>query len=169
MAGQVAVEGLFFYLFAAALVLFTLLTISARNAVHSAIYMILSFASTAALFVLLQAYLIAAVEVLVYAGAIMVLFLFVIMLINLRDDEQEGLRLNPFMIVAAAAFLVLLGRALGDLGPALGKVPNSFEGSPGVLAESLFTRYAVPFEVVSLLLLAAILGTVVLARKKEEA
>ncbi len=160
-------EAVFFWLIAAALVGTTLLTISARNPVYSAIWMILSFAATAALFVLLQAYLLAAVEVLVYAGAIMVLFLFVIMLINLRQDEQEGLRLNPLMIVAAATFLVLVQRAVSDLGPAVQVAPNALQGSPALLAETLFTKFAVPFEVVSMLLLAAILGTVVLARRRE--
>ncbi len=160
-------EALFFYAFGAGMVLFTLMTISARNPVYSAIFMILSFACTAALFVLLQANLLAAIEVLVYAGAIMVLFLFVIMLINLRAEEHEGLRFNPLMLLAAGTFLVLMTRAVRDLGPAVSERPNGLEGSPGLLAETLFTRYVVPFEVVSMLLLAAILGTVVLARRRE--
>ena len=161
-------EGVLFYAFGAAMVLFTLLTIWSRNPVHSVIWMVLSFASTAALFVLLDAYLIAIIEVLVYAGAIMVLFLFVIMLINLRDEEADGLRLNPLMLLAAGTFLVLLGRAVGDLGPAVAG-PNELVGSPDVVAETLFTTYLVPFEAVSLLLLAAILGTVVLARRSKAA
>jgi NADH-quinone oxidoreductase subunit J len=162
------VDALVFYLAAAAMLGFTLLTISARNPVYSACFMILSFAATAGLFVLLQAWLIAAVEVLVYAGAIMVLFLFVIMLVNLRESEHEGLRLNPLMVVAAGTFLALMGRAVRDLGPAVQAAPNALEGSPGVIADSLFTKYVVPFEAVSMLLLAAILGTVVLARKRED-
>ncbi len=155
-----------FYALAACMVLFTLLTIASRNPVYCAIFMILSFAATAGLFVLLGAFLLAAVEVLVYAGAIMVLFLFVIMLINLRTEEQEGLRLNPLAIVAAGTFLALVSRALKDLGPAVADAPNALEGSPGLIAETLFRRYVVPFEAVSMLLLAAILGTVVLARRQ---
>ncbi len=162
-------EALVFWIAAAAMVAFTLLTISSRNPVYSACFMILSFAATAALFVLLDAYLIAAVEVLVYAGAIMVLFLFVIMLVNLRESEHEGLRLNPLMVLAAGTFLALMTRAVQDLGPAVGPQPNALQGSPGLLADTLFTRYVVPFEAVSLLLLAAILGTVVLSRRKEDA
>jgi len=163
------VDALFFYLFAAAMVGFTLLTIASRNPVYSAIWMILSFAATAALFVLLDAYLLAAVEVLVYAGAIMVLFLFVIMLINLRAEEHEGLRLNPLAVLAAGTFLALVPRAVRDIGPAVGHEPNALEGTPGLLADTLFQTYVVPFEVVSLLLLAAILGTVVLARRRNDA
>ena len=162
-------DALAFWIAAAAMLVFTLLTISARNPVYSACFMILSFAATAALFVLLDAYLIAAVEVLVYAGAIMVLFLFVIMLVNLRESEHEGLRLNPLMVLAAGTFLALMSRAIRDLGPAVQDTPNTLEGSPGVLADTLFTKYVVPFEAVSMLLLAAILGTVVLARRKEDA
>ncbi|HZL99330.1 MAG TPA: NADH-quinone oxidoreductase subunit J [Planctomycetota bacterium] len=158
-------EALLFWSAAAAMVVFTLLTISSHNPVYSAIWMILSFAATAGLFVLLDAHLIAAVEVLVYAGAIMVLFLFVIMLINLRSEEHEGLRFNPLAILAAATFLFLVTRALNDLGPATSQLPNELQGSPGVVADALFSRYAVAFETVSVLLLAAILGTVVLSRK----
>ena len=161
-------EALLFWSAAAAMVVFTLLTVSSRNPVYSAIWMILSFAATAGLFVLLDAYLIAVVEVLVYAGAIMVLFLFVIMLINLRAEEHEGLRLNPLAILAAATFLALVTRALQDLGPAVGRAPNALEGSPGVVADALFSRYAVAFETVSVLLLAAILGTVVLSRRSHD-
>jgi NADH-quinone oxidoreductase subunit J len=160
------VHALAFYMLAAMMVVFTLLTIAARNPVYSAIFMILSFASTAGLFVILDAYLIAVVEVLVYAGAIMVLFLFVIMLINLRPEEQEGLKLNPLAVVAAGTFLALVSRALHDLGPHVSAEPNALQGSPGLLAETLFRRYVIPFEAVSLLLLAAILGTVVLARRQ---
>ena len=162
-------DALVFWIAAAAMVGFTLLTIAARNPVYSACFMILSFAATAALFVLLDAYLIAAVEVLVYAGAIMVLFLFVIMLVNLRESEHEGLRLNPLMVLAAGTFLALMSRAVKDLGPAVQETPNTLVGTPGLLADTLFSRYVVPFEAVSGLLLAAILGTVVLARRKEDA
>jgi len=147
----------------------TVATIFAKNPVYSAIFMILSFAATAGLFVMLEAYLIAVVEVLVYAGAIMVLFLFVIMLINLRSDELEGLKVNPLMVIAAGTFLGLMSKAVADLGPVVQARPNDMEGTPGLVAETLFTKYAVPFEAVSLLLLAAILGTVVLARRSQDA
>lgn len=163
-------EQAFFLLFAGAMVLFTLLTMFVKNPVHSAIFMILSFAATAGLFVLLDAYLMAAIEVLVYAGAIMVLFLFVIMLINLRSDELEGLKFNPLMVLAAGTFFALLHRAVGDLGGAVDPLrPNGLEGEPKLVARYLFTEMVVPFEAVSLLLLAAILGTVVLARRMKDA
>ena len=158
-------EAMVFWAAAAVMLVATLLTISSRSPVYSVIFMILSFAATAVLFVGLDAYLLAAIEVLVYAGAIMVLFLFVIMLIHLRAEEHEGLRLDPLAIVVAGTFLALLSRAVGDPGPAVGKLPNDLVGSPALVAETLFSRYAVPFEAVSLLLLAAILGTVVLARR----
>ena len=162
-------EALLFYVFAFTAVVATMLTLTAKNPVYSALWMILSFAATAAVFVLLEAFLIATVEVLIYAGAIMVLFLFVIMMINLRAEEAEGLRMSPFALLAAGTFLVMLGRAVGDLGPAVASEANDLVGSPGLIAESLFTDYVVPFEAVSMLLLAAVLGTVVLSRKKTRA
>lgn len=156
---------LLFWLMGGGMVVCTMLTIWSKNPVHSTVFMVLSFAATAGLFVLLDAYLIAALEVLVYAGAILMLFLFVIMMIELRDEEREGLRVNPLMIVAAATFLLLLGRAVGDLGPVVQSKANDMVGSPGPVAETLFTRFVVPFEAVSILLLAAIMGVVVLNRR----
>jgi NADH-quinone oxidoreductase subunit J len=162
-------EPLLFYVFAGTAVLTTMLTITAKNPVYSALWMILSFGATAAVFVLLDAFLIATVEILVYAGAIMVLFLFVIMMINLRTEEAEGLRISPFALLAAGTFLVMLGRAVGDLGPAVSSKPNDLVGTPELIAETMFTEYVVPFEAVSMLLLAAVIGTVVLSRKKAQA
>jgi NADH-quinone oxidoreductase subunit J len=163
------VEGLLFYVFGGVAVLATLCTICAKNPVYSALWMILSFAATAAVYVLLDAFLIATVEVLVYAGAIMVLFLFVIMLINLRTAEQQGLRVSPLAVLVGLTFLVLFGRAVGDLGPLPTAEPNALAGTAEVVAETMFTRFVVPFEAVSMLLLAAILGIVVLSRRNTQA
>lgn len=163
-------ESLFFYVFAAVAVVATMLTLWSKNPVYSALWMMLSFAGTAAVFVLLDAFLIATVEVLVYAGAIMVLFLFVIMMINLRAEETERLRFSPFALLAAATFLTLFGRAIGDLGTAVtSRQPNELVGTPEAIAETLFTQYVVPFEAVSMLLLAAVVGTVVLSRRNTQA
>lgn len=162
-------EGFLFYVFGALAVVATMLVISAKNPVYSALWMVISFGATAAIFVLLDAFLIATVEVLVYAGAIMVLFLFVIMLINLREAEQEGPRFGPLPILAGLVFLTLFGRAVADLGPAVADKANALTGSPALLAQTLFTKYVVPFEAISMLLLAAILGTVVLSRRKDQA
>jgi NADH-quinone oxidoreductase subunit J len=163
------VEGLLFYVFGGFAILATLCTLASKNPVYSALWMIGSFAATAAVFVLLDAFLIATVEVLVYAGAIMVLFLFVIMMINLKAEEQQGLRLSPLAVLVAFTFLVLFGRAVSDVGPAVKSKANELIGSPGAVAEVMFTRYVVPFEAVSMLLLAAILGTVVLSRRNSQA
>ena len=163
-------ESLLFYIFGAVAVVATMLTLWSKNPVYSALWMILSFAATAAVFVLLDAFLIAIVEILVYAGAIMVLFLFVIMMINLRAEENERLRFSPFALLAAGTFLVLFGRAIGDLGDAVSHHgPNDLVGTPEVIADSLFTQYVVPFEAVSMLLLAAVVGTVVLSRRNTQA
>ncbi len=158
-----------FYLFGLLAIASALAFVTRKSPVAAALWLVSVMFNLAALYVMMDAHFVGAIQVLVYAGAIMVLFLFVIMLVNLRDSEHEGLRLNPLMVLAAGTFLALMTRAVQDLGPAVGSQPNALEGSPGLLADTLFTRYVVPFEAVSLLLLAAILGTVVLARRKEDA
>ena len=141
------------------------LVVTRKNPIYSALFLIVLFGTIAVDFFMLQAEFLGFMQLLVYAGAIMVLYLFVIMLINLRSDELEGLKINPVMVLAAGTFLGLFSKAVADLGPAVSSESNALVGSPGLLAETLFTEYVVPFEAVSLLLLAAILGTVVLSRR----
>ena len=164
----------------AAMVLFTLLTVSSRNPVYSAIWMILSFAATAGLFVLLDAHLIAVVEVLVYAGAIMVLFLFVVMLLNAPHEDTEedletpglerrrlaGAGVRRFGGLLAVALIVELWWALTKNGGESGAFPAAAEASVAAIGRSLFTDYAFPFEVTSILILVAMVGAVVLARRE---
>ena len=174
MEGQV-VEGFLFYLFGGAMAFFTLATIFVRTPVYSAIFMILSFASTAGLFVLLDAYLIAIVQVLVYAGAIMVLFLFVIMLLNLSDPEElekyTGMSLvGKRATIAGATALTLALVGVAGTGHGTEFVPNPVHAG-GIdelngLAAVLFSRYALPFEAASLLLLATMVGVITLAKRQ---
>ena len=161
-------ETLVFWMAAAALVAFTLLTIASRNPVYSACFMILSFAATAALFVLLDAWLLAAVEVLVYAGAIMVLFLFVIMLLNAGIEERTNIsRLARYVGVPAAGILgVALVWRLAQSTRSLGASPLAEKAvDTRELALMLFKDYVLPFELTSVLILIAILGAVVLAKR----
>lgn len=131
------------------------------------------FLMLAGLYLTLQAPLVAALQVLIYAGAIMVLVVFVIMLLNLGNPEQLRERFNPRMGLAAALgalfvlqFLVfVLSRPTGYTQPSS---QASEIGTPGFLGRVLFTDYLLPFEAVSLLLLAAVVGAVVLAKRKLE-
>ena len=137
-----------------------------QNPVTSAMFLVLTIASLAALFVLLHAFFLAAVQVLVYAGAVMVLFLFVIMLLDLPAEERRrikraGIALGTISVGAITAifFQSLLNSHL----PAA--EPPTLEGSTLPLGKLLFTKYVLPFEIVSVLLLVAMVGVILLSKK----
>lgn len=138
------------------------------NAVYSALFLILNFAVIAVFYLILGAPFIAMVQVTVYAGAIMVLFLFVIMLLGAERLRSENNPLRwqaPLAIVLGIALFVLAGVALTSQGigapPAALAEAEAF-GSPGAIGDLLFSKYLLPFEVTSLLLLVAMIGAVVL-------
>jgi len=159
-----------FYLFAALAVVSAIIMISHKNPVYSALFLILTMFSIAGFYVLLNAPFIAAVHVVVYAGAVMVLFLFVIMLIDFRKNEAEkkrGLLFPFFGVLLALVMVVQLGTFL------FSGFQNSVEstvaakvGSTKAIGELLFTKYLFPFEITSVLLLSAIIGAVLLAKQK---
>jgi len=142
--------------------------IRSRNAIHSAIWLVVSFLSIAGLYVLLEAEFVAAVQVLVYAGGIMVLFLFVIMLVNLRDPAEMRLALRPAIsalvgLLAAGLMLYVLTR--GQFGPAAGPSILRQGGNLEAIGDAMFSDYLLPFEIASLLLLVAMVGAILLARQ----
>lgn len=170
-------------------VLAALLVVTRRNPVYSAIYLVLFFVCVSLDFFILQAPFLAIVQVLVYGGAIMVLFLFVIMLLNLSQEQSDIRRGLPVVIgvlVGAgfvSALLTLSGTSVAGLAARL--APGVPAGSPldllpggqlqtaaaasnvvGAVAEPMFRTYLVPFEITSVLLLAAAVGAVVLAKRK---
>ncbi len=166
----------FFWLFAGVAIGSALLCITRRSPVASALWLVNTLFNLAAIYVLLDAHFIAAVQVLVYAGAIMVLFLFVIMLLNLGRGGPSDIKGPWGKVIAGVGGLVLVGELL-----ILGRVtpPFSLQLPPGtvagavagrgavqVVAQPLFQGYLVPFEVTSVLLLAAIVGAVVLAKRR---
>lgn len=161
-----------FFLLAVPMVLFSLGVVLARSPVRSALSLVVTLFLLAAMFFALDAKMIAALQVIVYAGAIMVLFLFVIMLLNLQQEPLELAR--PAQRTIAVAFSVLFVALLGLVaarglphlpGPGVeGTVVEAF-GSTALLAERLFTRHLFAFEVTSILLLVAIVGAVVVARR----
>ncbi len=163
-----------FYLFAAVAVIASLLVIAQRNPIYSVLLLIASFGALSGLYVLLDAPFVAVTQIIVYAGAIMVLFLFVVMLLNAPHEETEHdekiqrlRRRRPlrFGAVLAAALVIELVWALtrGGEGAAFGVNAVS---SVRALGRSLFTDYAFPFEVTSVLILVAMLGAVVLAKRE---
>lgn len=147
-----------------------------RNPVVSALYLVLSFMSLAGMYVLLSAPFLAAVQVVVYAGAIMVLFVFVIMLLNLRHDIDDGLSHVArrvlgwlFALLMAGVFYLMLTRpwALGPQGEDTASV-IAREGNTHAIGMRLYTDYLFPFEVTSLILLVGIIGAVVLAMRRKD-
>jgi NADH-quinone oxidoreductase subunit J len=162
-------EAFFFYLFGGIAIAAALLVITRRNPVTSAIFLILCLFSLAVLYVLLRAHFVAVIQVLVYAGAIMVLFLFVIMLLNLSRVESGRIRNLLVKVVGAVLGVVLMINLLAAVNkPLLPEGARLSEGFGGTeqVGMLLFSDYLLPFEVASVLLLAAIVGAIILSRRE---
>jgi NADH-quinone oxidoreductase subunit J len=157
---------IFFVAFALLTVLCAVLVILSRNPVTSAMFLVLSIASLAGLFVLLNAFFLAAVQVLVYAGAVMVLFLFVIMLLDLKEEQRRQMKKFSLGlgILAVGAVGLLLGRAILLSGVGHNLQPQ-LEAGTRSLGVRLFEQFILPFEIVSVLLLVAMVGVVLLSKK----
>jgi NADH-quinone oxidoreductase subunit J len=160
---------LFFYVFAALTLVCGFLVVAnpfSRNPVTSAMFLVLTIVSLAGLFVLLHAFFLAAVQVLVYAGAVMVLFLFVIMLLDLKEETRR--KFSKFSVVAGILSVGALGaltvHTLLTAGVGQGRTPQ-VEGATKPLGTMLFTQYLLPFEIVSVLLLVAMIGAILLSKK----
>jgi NADH-quinone oxidoreductase subunit J len=175
----------FFFVFAGASVLSALLVITRKSPVASVMFLIVTFFSLAGMFLLMDAPFIAAAQVIVYAGAIMVLFLFVIMLLNLGGPGASDVRgalvmlvggsLTVGLVLSVVKAVVVSGSPEADVGgPAVtsGFGPETMRalveanGAVGAIGGPLFRNYLVPFEITSLLLLVAMIGAIVLARRR---
>ncbi len=166
-------ETFLFYAQAALVVVFAVMTVAAHNPVRSAVYLISALLGIAGLFLLMEAEFVAAVQVLVYVGGIMVLFLFVIMLVSVRETVRQAF-LNRQWKTALVVGIVLAAQLLFLLvtGGRIFEVqadPSLIAQAPTMNTESvgtvLYTTYLLPFEIASVLLLVAIVGAVVLAKK----
>lgn len=166
-------ESIVFYLFAALAVFAALGVVIARSAVRSALSLALVFLSLAAMYILLNAPFLAVAQIMIYAGAVLILFLFVIMVLNPRLDII-GARTNAQTVAAAifsVAFLILMVVSLvgGQLAPATGRFTPDFitqNGHVQVIGALLFSDFLLPFEIASVLLLVAIVGAMTLARRE---
>ena len=159
-----------FYIFAALTLLCGLLVVFnpfSRNPVTSAMFLVLTIISMSGLFVLLQAYFLAAVQILVYAGAVIVLFLFVIMLMDPKEAEYRRYR----KIATVIGTLAVIGLGFIIAGTVRGAAPLTREtiaGETADLGKLLFTEYLLPFEIVSVLLLVAMVGCILLSKLEKE-
>ena len=165
---------LFFYLFAVVILVSAILCITARNAIHSAIFLIGTLLGVAGLYLHLHAEFLAGVQVILYVGGIMVLFLFVIMLVNLDQALKEAIFTGQWklalVVVAALAvelswFVAKGGAALPERSPVSAGAATGL-GNVQQVGDVLFQSYLLPFEIASILLLVAMVGAVVMAKKR---
>jgi NADH-quinone oxidoreductase subunit J len=165
-----ALPDILFYVFAFMALLCGFLVVAnpfSSNPVTSAMFLVLTIGWLAGLYVLLHAFFLAAIQILVYAGAVMVLFLFVIMLLDLKAEERRRIKIfslvGGLLAVGTLLFVFLKALAVSPM-PAAG-VPE-LEGATRPLGELLFSRYLLPFEIVSVLLLVAMIGVVLLSKRE---
>ncbi len=177
-------QAIIFGVFAGLAVVSSLVVILHRNPVASAVFLVLTFFSLAGIYAVMNAVFIATMQVLVYAGAIMVLVVFVLMLLSLREETHSQIWDKPFkkivivIFVGIFAFLLIgvffagnvttksqsVGYTAGEYEYSLG-ASSSVKGNIAVVGASTFLDYLLPFELISILLLAAVLGAVILAKK----
>src|SRR5580700_9860179 len=166
-----AVEDVLFYVFAGLTLLCGLLVIVnpfSRNPVTSAMFLVLTIISMSGLFVLLHAFFLAAVQIIVYAGAVLVLFVFVIMLLDLKEEQRRKIKFFGFVAGAVSVGMIVSAfmKSVPSVAPGAEKLTQ--EGDTNSLGHLLFTQYTLPFEIVSVLLLVAMIGVILLSKKKLE-
>lgn len=171
---QFTFENILILLFSLSAVISAIMMVTRRNPVNSAIFLIVNFFCISAIYLLLKAQFIAIIQIIVYAGAIMVLFLFVIMLLNLQDETKLTENITYKRITALLlSFLLFSILAITVYFSFIEKYPliNSAAEQMGTIesiGRELYTTFSFPFELVSFVLLAAIVGAIVLAKKKFE-
>ena len=167
---------LFFFYLAGIIVLTSLLVVALRNPVYSALSLLIMFFHVAGLYVTLHAEFVAAVQIIVYAGAILVLYLFVVMLLNVKREDRYHAQFPLGALLGATvlteAVLLMLQRggapvppAAAPPAPAAGPALSTVEGNTEAIGEVLYSTYVFPFEVASLILLVAMIGAIVLAKR----
>jgi len=164
-----------FYVFSAILVLAALLVVTTRNPVHAAMWLVLSFFSAAGVWLLLQAEFLAIVLVLVYVGAVMVLFLFVVMMLDVNFDTLRERFKSYIPVAATVGILVLAEMTLvligGFFGGGEAQPPTAPAGysNTKVLGAQIYTDYAYPFEIAAMILLVAIIAAIALTHRERRA
>ena len=169
-------EAIAFYFIAACILGFAVLVITTKNTVHSVLFLVLDFLFVAALYVLLGAQFLAAIQILVYAGGIVVLYLFVVMLVNLKrppEAHADPHRKTNWGFALSIAVLVELGivaaYSYARPAPALAAAalpPAPVTGNTEQVGWLLYTSYLIPFEIASMLLLVAMIGAIILAKRE---
>ncbi|HPN38335.1 MAG TPA: NADH-quinone oxidoreductase subunit J [Melioribacteraceae bacterium] len=169
------IELIIFVVFSLIAVISTIMVVTRKNAIMSAVFLILNFFALAGLYLLLNAQFIAVVQIIVYAGAIMVLFLFVIMLLNQHNEPSSAnnkRKIKTFGVIIAALIFVQIVYIIFYQVPSHNITPDKLKsveiGKIGTIGNLLYTEYVLPFLVAGFLLLSATIGAIVLAKKKFE-
>lgn len=167
---ETVMEQLFFYIFAILAVASAIAVVASKNPVHSAVYLIICFLQVAALFILLRAPFLAAAQVFIYVGAVMVLFLFAVLVLNVGKERlgEQIHHQSVIVIPAVILFLLMVGALVvkGGLTAPMGEfTEKALEKNTEVIGKMLLSKYIFPFEVVSVLLLIALIGAVALVMK----
>jgi NADH-quinone oxidoreductase subunit J len=163
-------EQFFFFYFALIIAASSVLVVALRNPIYSALCLLIMFFHVAGLYVTLHAEFLAAVQIIVYAGAILVLYLFVVMLLNLKQDERYHRQwpvaafVGTALVVEAIMLTWLKGQAT-SVTPTIQGTAVEGSGNTEALGDVLYSTYLFPFEVASLVLLVAMIGAIVLAKK----
>jgi NADH-quinone oxidoreductase subunit J len=171
-------DALVFYTLAVAIVGLGILVITARNAVHSVLFLVLDFLFVAALYITLNAEFLAVIQIMVYAGGIVVLYLFVVMLVNLKRDPEEHvdnrrlgwIGMGWALVVLVELVAIAYASSARSVAPTVARSAQSFPvgiqgGNTEELGWVLYTDYLIPFELASILLLVAMVGAIVLAKR----
>jgi NADH-quinone oxidoreductase subunit J len=168
------VAQLFFCYFAGIIILTSVLVVTLRNPIYSALSLLIMFFHVAGLYVTLHAEFLAAVQIIVYAGAILVLYLFVVMLLNLKREDRYHAQflvgiLMGLMMLTEVVLLILQRQTSGQTpsvpGVVLGDGLKTVAGNTETIGEVLYSTYLFPFEVASLILLVAMIGAIILAKR----
>jgi NADH-quinone oxidoreductase subunit J len=167
-------QAIAFYVIAAFILGFAVLVITTKDTVHSVLFLVLDFLFVAALYVMLNAQFLAVIQVLVYAGGIVVLYLFVVMLVNLKrppEAHQDPHRRSKLGMALAAAVLVELALIVASgyarvAAPTVPLAAAPVTGNTEQVGWLLYTNYLIPFEIASMLLLVAMIGAIVLAKRE---
>ena len=167
---MISIQSCVFFIFAGVLITSALMTIISRNSVRSALFLVLTFFSAAALWILLEAEFLGLILILVYVGAVMTLFLFVIMTLNLdKTEKQYGF--VPYLVWAVLGVLILLALLIDAVFPLTGNkilIPLAAnESNTQALGNVLYTQYAYPFEITGVLLLVGIIATIALSLREK--
>ena len=163
-------EHFFFFYFALVIAASSVLVVALRNPIYSALSLLIMFFHVAGLYVTLHAEFLAAVQVIVYAGAILVLYLFVVMLLNLKHDERYhrqwpvAAAVGSILVLEAVVLTLAKGRT-AVARPAVSEPGAEGLGNTEALGDVLYSTYLFPFEVASLILLVAMIGAIILAKK----